>query len=750
MDYGGLKKKYLSRLKKLSAREAGGVEMPPREPEEEPQLQATSPAAQMLSRTASVKVLLDLEEDALNSYSSMAKYGSTDLDGGEEKEFVEVEKEFFFQLEKNAQKVESFYQRMELELGKFSKALVRHASSASKKPAAERTNLLASLRRRYVEHYLEIAELLNFAELNKTGFEKILKKHDKITMLNRKDDFMRSLSQYKFSHPGTLESLRQNVEEEFARCYWNDDVDNARNELQESLRDLVIWERNTIWRDMLLSERRVRAVTSKKAGKAGKVWLTSLRPAAFLLSLTMFLGVMILAPSLFSMLPNIGHYNHASIRAAQRCLSLVVFVSFLWATEAVPLYVTALAVPTLSVLLHVFLTENGKLMPAQEAAKLAISSMSSSVILLIIGGYSLAAALSKFALDKTVATIVLARAGRPSQVLLLLMLLAVFLSMWISNVATPVLLNSLMLPVIRGFPPNSLPLAKCLLLGIALASNIGGMGTPIASPQNAIALNSLEGMQQISFVQWLAISIPMMLIMVLLCHALLMAWFRPGRYSLPILPSHMEKLNSSHYMIIVTLMVTISLWCCKPAVSFVGSDGIISCLPILIFFGTGLLSKEDFNNLPWNVIYLVAGGVALGTAVQSSQLLRIVGGAITIALNDSSLWMICIVFCTFIFVVSSATSHTVSAIIIMPLMAEVGAGLGHPRLLVMGGALACSCAMALPVSSFPNTASVCVENEIGKAYLHPVDILRLGVIMTLIAAVILLTFGYVLMLLMGF
>uniref|UniRef100_A0A7S2ZQ99 SPX domain-containing protein n=2 Tax=Rhodosorus marinus TaxID=101924 RepID=A0A7S2ZQ99_9RHOD len=645
MDYGGLKK-IISKFKKIQVAQQEGDESDsdnakPKTDDEALPLLASSVRSPVLNRTASAQVLLDLEEANLDTRVSSRMYGATTDDFSDAIEKIETT--FFNQLEINAQRVEGFYVRMEKELERISNALVRHATSGSKKDGEDRTLFYTSLRRRYVEHYLEIAEVLNFAELNKTGFEKIMKKHDKVTNLHCKDDKMRELSgKYSFTHPGKLEAMKKSVEEEFARCFWSGDVDHAKEELRESLRELVIWERNTIWRDMLQSERRVNAVVAKKAGQGIKrYWMPSLKPVPVFVSVIMFLIVLLASPALFDLLPNISHYHPANVYAAQRSLSLVVLVSFLWATEAVPLYVTALAVPALSVILNVYVTENGKrLMLSGDAAKLAVSAMCSSTILLIIGGYSIASALSKYALDKTVAMYVLAKAGQPSQVLLLLMLLAVFLSMWISNVATPVLLNSIMLPIVQGFSAHSLPFVKCLLLGIALASNIGGMGTPIASPQNAIALSALEGMQQVSFLQWTAISVPLMLLMVILGHGLLMFWFRPGKFALPIIPSHVEAFTAPHYLILGTVAVTISLWCWKPAVAIAGSEGIIACLPILVFYGSGLLSKEDFNNLPWNVIMLVAGGVSLGSAVEASKLLRIVGGAISQSMSGASLWMV--------------------------------------------------------------------------------------------------------------
>lgn len=436
--------------------------------------------------------------------------------------------------------------------------------------------------------------------------------------------------------------------------------------------------------------------------------------------------------------------------AADRCLALLALTSFLWATEALPLYVTSLGVAPAAVLLRVFLGPDGKPLHASDAAHVVMAAMGDQVIMLIICVYSLAAALSKLGLDKVAATAVLSRVRRPSSVLLVVMLLAVFLSMWVSNVASPVLLNSVVLPVLRGLPPSSHHFVQCILLGVAVASNIGGMPSPIASPQNAVALGQLKGLHEVSFIEWMAATLPQCIIMVFAAHALLMAWFRPGDVTLPLIPRHTERFEWPHYVVLTTLLTTVGLWCYKPTLSVAGADGLVAVLPILVFFGTGILTKEDFNNLPWNVVYLVAGGIALGAAVQSSTLLALVAGNLHFVLRHSSLWQVFAVFSVFMSLVSNAISHTVSALIVLPVIAEVGASVGHPRLLVMGAVLACSGAMALPVSSFPNMASVSVENETGKRYLHASDVIKLGTPMTLISATVVISFGYVLMLAMGF
>lgn len=681
------------------------------------------------------------------------------------REFDAIESTFFRRLDGEATKVDAFYTRMVVALEKISLELAAAAARRDETGGVEVG--AAALQRRYVEHYLELTELINFAELNLSGFEKILKKHDKNVMATTRSAYIAKLERSRaFCKRDALVGLRERTEREFADLFWGGDTLAAREELSEGLRDLLIWERNTIWRDMLQSERRVAAVRSKKRGgsTSSRAVMLAARPLLLAMGLFLFAGILLYPRDITARLPQgeVGDTAAAggatklrgsdvgSPAAADRCLALLVLTSFLWATEALPLYVTSLGVAPAAVLLRVFLGSDGKPLHASEAAHVVMAAMGDQVIMLIICVYSLAAALSKLGLDKVAATAVLSRVRRPSSVLLVVMLLAVFLSMWVSNVASPVLLNSVVLPVLRGLPPSSHHFVQCILLGVALASNIGGMPSPIASPQNAVALGQLKGLHEVSFIEWMAATLPQCIIMVFAAHALLMAWFRPGNVTLPLIPRHTERFEWPHYVVLTTLLTTVGLWCYKPTLSVAGADGLVAVLPILVFFGTGILTKEDFNNLPWNVVYLVAGGIALGAAVQSSTLLALVAGTLHFVLRHSSLWQVFAVFSVFMSLVSNAISHTVSALIVLPVIAEVGASVGHPRLLVMGAVLACSGAMALPVSSFPNMASVSVENETGKRYLHASDVIKLGTPMTLISATVVISFGYVLMLAMGF
>jgi phosphate transporter len=257
--------------------------------------------------------------------------------------------------------------------------------------------------------------------------------------------------------------------------------------------------------------------------------------------------------------------------------------------------------------------------------------------------------------------------------------------------------------MLRNLPSDS-NMSKALILGIALASNIGGMLSPIASPQNIVALEIMS--PEPSWVTWFFITLPVGIISILLIWILLLISFKPGKGTtiVPIRPVR-DRFSGIQWFISLTTLGTIVLWCISHQLEwFFGDMGVVAIIPIVLFFGTGILTKEDFNNFLWTIIILAAGGLSLGKAVNSSGLLHTIANAITDRVEGYSLYSILVVFSCLILVVATFISHTVAALIILPLVYTIGTGMEepHPNLLVMGSALMCSAAMGLPTSGFPN------------------------------------------------
>ncbi|KAF2479156.1 SPX domain-containing protein [Neohortaea acidophila] len=629
-----------------------------------------------------------------------------------------------------------------------------------------------TLKKRIVNLYVNVCELRSFIQLNETGFSKVLKKYDKTLDRNLKARYVNA--NVKPAYPfqsSTMDHLSENltrIEKAYAAIVTKDDVDSARQELRLHLREHVVWERNTVWREMIGIERKAQAANlgirntmlgqandPKKARLQGdeqdgsfKEVLTPLgrtQCPKFLLSGTFWVLVAVIV--VFAVLLAVPTMEKPE---QQNCLALVVFVSLLWATEAIPLFVTSLLVPFLVVILQV-VREDAKphhRLTSKQATSYIFSAMWTPVIMLLLGGFTIAAALSKYNIAKMMATFVLSKAGtKPRTVLLTSMGVATFASMWISNVAAPVLCFSIIQPILRNLPSDS-DMSKALLLGIALASNMGGAASPIASPQNLIALQNMN--PQPGWGIWFFIALPVCIITIIFIWLLLLVTFRPGRNTtiVPIRPMR-DKFSGIQWFISIVTLATIVLWCLSHQLEgFFGDMGVIAIIPIALFFGTGILTKEDFNNFLWTIIILAAGGLALGKAVNSSGLLHTIATSITGKVEGLSLYGVMCVFAALIAVVATFISHTVAALIILPLVQQVGEGMSdpHPNLLVMGSVLMASAAMGLPTSGFPNMTAIMMEDsQTGQRYLQVRHFLTRGIPSSVIAYVVIITLGYGLM-----
>ncbi|KAI9034503.1 SPX domain-containing protein [Hyaloraphidium curvatum] len=620
-------------------------------------------------------------------------------------------------------------------------------------------------RQRLINLFVLLVELKDFADLNYTGFRKALKKYDKVIGRHLKSSYMRDTVDPEYPWlPETrseIEDAIDRVTVAYARLTTDGNKNQASMELRSNLREHIVWERNTVWRDMIEQERRAASVKlkAKKLAEAegdvggetvwripglGEVRVPTISRAMWTGLFCFLVFVVLLVVPIF---PTVEQEN---------CFAILVLASLLWATEVMPLFVTALLVPFLVVVLGVLrFPDTGERMDAKNAAKKVFSDMFSPVIMLLLGGFTLAAALSKHHIAKMMASTVLRRAGTaPKWVLMAMMSVAAFLSMWISNVAAPVLCFSLIQPILRTLPHKS-PYAKVLVLGIALASNIGGMSTPISSPQNIIAIGNMTPAP--TWAQWLAVSIPLCVISILLVWALLLLIHRPPSEATAPPEIYMvsnEPITGTQWYVIAVSAGTIVLWCLESTMeNVVGDMGVLAVLPIVFFFGSGVLTKDDFNNFLWTVIVLAMGGISLGKAVDSSGLLKAITDAMSPALAGLSPLLCLIIFAGLVAVVTSFISHTVGALIILPVVAQVGASLPdpHPRLLVMGVAFMCSGAMALPVSSYPNMNAISLEDPTGVPWLDVKDFLVAGIPGTAVVWAAIVTVGYALMtFLLGF
>ncbi|KAA1074541.1 low-affinity phosphate transporter [Puccinia graminis f. sp. tritici] len=666
-------------------------------------------------------------------------------------------------------------------------------------------------KRRITQLFVNLNSLKTYIDLNFTAFRKILKKYDKVFGSSLSSHFLEEclLHQSKAFNPTTISQLQAHLDSLFpiyARLITQGDEEMARKQLNAHLREQVVWERNTIWRDMIGMERKGWANSSRTVidKPFARTNTGSLDPTQALTAIPPkpmgfqeafknlfkleFWTKILFNPSVFwCLVATCGFilsmkYSNFKSEPERNCLAMLVFVVVLWTSEALPLFVTGMFVPLLVIVLRVIRdkTRDNERMDSSHAAVFVIGQMFNPTIVLLLGAFTLAAVLSKHNIDKVMAAKLLSLAGtKPRAVLFAYMAVTCFASMWISNVAAPVLSYSLAQPILRTIPTRS-PYTRSLILGIALAADIGGQASPIASPQNLIALSYMSPPP--SWIVWFSIGIPISALTIITTWAIL-TWsyerefsYSKGTFDLeeedpelhllaprsknnePILyikpiPNPKDSFSLSQWFILLVSFLTILLWCFENLFhGYFGDMGVIALLPMIIFFGSGLLRKSDFDNFPWSIVFLAMSGIALGKSVLSSGLLDDMDVLIERGLKGLSLWPITILFGFLVLIISTFISHTVASVLLIPIAFEIGNSMevNHARLLIFLTTFICSTGMGLPVSSFPNQTAVNLEDEFGTRYLSSKDFLKFGLLSSFFGFLIILTIGFMILLVFGY
>ncbi|MEX2200307.1 MAG: SLC13 family permease [Dongiaceae bacterium] len=401
--------------------------------------------------------------------------------------------------------------------------------------------------------------------------------------------------------------------------------------------------------------------------------------------------------------------------------ALALWMAIWWMSEAVPLAVTAL-LPVL-------------LLPLLGIAPIAVATApyADPLIFLFLGGFLLALALQRWGLDRRIALVILGLVGeRPQLVVAGLMLATAFLSLWISNTATAMTMlpigQSILATMRRCTAPTASSdfdkFAASLMLGIAYAASIGGMGSLIGTPPNALLAGYLREAHgiEIGFAQWLAIGLPAVAIL------LPIAWLWLVRIAFPIDPhalaghraalaaerATLMPMSRGEAMVTVIFALTALAWITRPLVQdltgLVYTDPAIAIAAGILLFvlpvepkqGRFLLTWRDTANLPWNVLILFGGGLSLAQAIDSSGLARAIGDSTTILAAMPPILFVAALG-LLIVVLSELASNTAIAAIFLPVAGAVALGIGaDPVLLAITVALMASLGFMLPVGTPPN------------------------------------------------
>ena len=423
----------------------------------------------------------------------------------------------------------------------------------------------------------------------------------------------------------------------------------------------------------------------------------------------------------------------------QRTMAIFVFAALMWLFEIIPAWATS--VTTIVVLLFA-VSDKGFLI---ESAGTTVSyreimaSFADPVIMLFLGGFVLAIAASKVGLDAYLARTLLRIFGNnPKFVLLGLLLVPGTFSMFMSNTATAAMMLAFMAPVLKNLPKESNG-PTVLTLAIPIAANLGGLGTPIGTPPNAIALGQLTKVGiDISFGSWVIHMVPFVILLLLIAWIVLILLYPIKIDKLVINIESNAKFDKNFWIVAITLPVTILLWVTEGWTHL--DSNIVALLPFAVFSITGVFKEEDFTSIEWHILWMVAGGFALGTCLNGTGLASVLinaipftqWGAIAVILGAGFI----------MYLLSTFISNSSAASLLMPVLAVIStamkselSALGGAASLILYVAICCSLAMTLPISTPPN-AIACSTGLVKTK-----DMVKVGLIIGLIGGVL----GYVLL-----
>ena len=434
----------------------------------------------------------------------------------------------------------------------------------------------------------------------------------------------------------------------------------------------------------------------------------------------------------------------------QRIIAIFVFATLMWILHIISSWATSVAIIGLMLL---FTSTSGiaPMCNPEEVGELLpykgiMACFADPVIMLFIGGFILAIAATKTGLDAQLAKVLLKPFGKKSDnVLLGFLLITGLFSMFVSNTATAAMMLTFLTPVFKQLPPEGKG-RIALAMSIPVAANLGGMGTPIGTPPNAIAikyLNDPEGLNlNVGFGEWMMFMVPLVAVLLFIGWMMLRWMFPFKQKTIELVIEGNMKKNIQTYIVIVTFIVTVALWICEKWTGI--NSYTVALIPFMIFTLAGIINKHDLEEINWSVIWMVAGGFALGYGLNQSGLAAL--AIKSVPFGDFSPIIILVLSGVICYLLSNFISNSATAALLMPILTLVCTAMGD-KLAPIGGtptvligiAIAASSAMILPVSTPPNALAFSTDLVEQK------DMVRIGIIMGVVSMLL----GYSLLYVMG-
>ncbi|MCK5298693.1 MAG: DASS family sodium-coupled anion symporter [Candidatus Heimdallarchaeota archaeon] len=424
-------------------------------------------------------------------------------------------------------------------------------------------------------------------------------------------------------------------------------------------------------------------------------------------------------------------------------IGLLVIIAGLWISEIVPTIVGAFLVPIVVVISGISSTGE------------ALQPFFDPVIALFFGGFIIAEALKKHNIDRRLALGIIGNAKfRPSTLILILMIVSAFLSMWMSNTASAAVMIPIAIALVTqiesgGKEKNLSGFRKALILGIGYAATTGGIASIIGTPANPIAISGLADVGvEISFLKWIGFGLPFVLIMLFIIWGYLLLVFKPkiSKESLSEAQivfrddlKKMGKMNKKQWITVAIFIFTIVLWLmATPLKNWTNgviaiSSGIVALIAVVLIFGFNLLEVKDVKNVNWNALFLFGGGLSLGDALVATGIGDWIASKMGI-IEGKHFIVIALIVGGISLLVTAVASNTASAAMLIPLVIPIAISLQiDPTLLALMVAMGSSIDYALVFGTPPTMISY------STGYFSVKEIFRVGSILDIVGIIVLST-----------
>ena len=459
---------------------------------------------------------------------------------------------------------------------------------------------------------------------------------------------------------------------------------------------------------------------------------------------------LVIAVTLFLWLVPIDFFGVEGLNVVQqRMIAIFAFAALMWMFEIIPAWTTSVVIIVLMLLtisnkgFGLFLNNvnDGSVFIDYTAVMAAFAN---PIIMLFLGGFVLAIAATKVGLDVQLAKILLKPFGtNPKTVMLGILCVVAMFSMFMSNTATAAMMLAFLTPVLKSLPADGKGRIG-LALAIPVAANIGGIGTPIGTPPNAIALGYLNDMGMgVTFMDWMLRMVPFVIVMILIAWGLLLVLFPFKAKKIELKIEGGAKPGHHTIVVYVTFAVTILLWITEQWTGI--NSNIVALIPFAVFSATGVIDKKDLSEIEWSVLWMVAGGLALGVGLMKTGLASTLVNAIPF--SSMSPFLVMVAAGVIGYLISNFLSHSSAANLLCPIIAVIGSALsvelepfGGVRSLLIGLAISTSVAALLPISTPPNAIAS------SNGLVETKDMLNVGVVIGVVGLVL----GYALLMIVGF